>query len=74
VISASISTWPVLLVLAQRHRRHTPLGQHLGGDLEQAITQCFVDVFSCRRFDSEVAAAVAVAHFGGTVTLTVLHR
>jgi hypothetical protein len=33
-----------------------------------------VDVFSCRPFDSSAAAAVAVAHFGGTFTLRVLHR
>lgn len=36
--------------------------------------RCFVDVFSCRPFDAELAAAVAVAHFGGTATLTVLAR
>ena len=36
--------------------------------------RCFVDVFSCRPFDPGVAAAVAVAHFGGTATSTVLQR
>jgi S-adenosylmethionine/arginine decarboxylase-like enzyme len=36
--------------------------------------RCFVDVFSCRPFDSDAAAAVAVAHFGGTFRLRVLHR
>ena len=36
--------------------------------------RCFVDVFSCRPFDSAAAAAVAVAHFGGTFTLRVLNR
>ena len=36
--------------------------------------RCFVDVFSCRPFESGAAAAVAVAHFGGTFTLRVLHR
>ena len=36
--------------------------------------RCFVDVFSCRPFDPGVAAAVAVAHFGGTATATVLRR
>jgi S-adenosylmethionine/arginine decarboxylase-like enzyme len=36
--------------------------------------RCFVDVFSCRPFDAERAAAVAVAHFAGTPTLTVLAR
>ena len=41
---------------------------------DEVSGRCFVDVFSCRLFDSEVAAAIAVAHFGGAVTLTVLHR
>ena len=36
--------------------------------------RCFVDVFSCRPFDPGVAAAVAVAHFGGMATATVLER
>jgi S-adenosylmethionine decarboxylase len=36
--------------------------------------RCFVDVFSCRRFDAEIAAAIAVAHFGGRPTLRVLQR
>jgi S-adenosylmethionine/arginine decarboxylase-like enzyme len=36
--------------------------------------RCFVDVFSCRGFDAFTAAAVAVAHFGGTPTVTVLRR
>ena len=41
---------------------------------DEVSGRCFVDVFSCRPFDSEVAAAIAVAHFGGTVRLTVLQR
>ena len=41
---------------------------------DEVSARCFVDVFSCRPFDPDVAAAVAVAHFGGTCTLTVLHR
>jgi S-adenosylmethionine decarboxylase len=41
---------------------------------DEICGRCFVDVFSCRPFDSGAAAAVAVAHFGGTFTLTVLHR
>jgi S-adenosylmethionine decarboxylase len=41
---------------------------------DEVSGRCFVDIFSCRPFDSEVAAAIAVAHFGGTVTLTVLQR
>jgi S-adenosylmethionine/arginine decarboxylase-like enzyme len=36
--------------------------------------RCFVDVFSCRPFDPDVAAAIAVAHFGGRPTLRVLQR
>ena len=34
----------------------------------------FVDVFSCRSFDAGVAAAIAVAHFGGTAVVTVLRQ
>jgi S-adenosylmethionine/arginine decarboxylase-like enzyme len=36
--------------------------------------RCFVDVFSCRPFDPAVAAAIAVAHFGGAATVTALRR
>jgi S-adenosylmethionine/arginine decarboxylase-like enzyme len=36
--------------------------------------RCFVDVFSCRGFDPDAAAAVAVEHFGGSPTVTVLRR
>lgn len=41
---------------------------------DEVAGRCFVDVFSCRPFDPEVAVEVAVAHLGGTATLTVLHR
>lgn len=41
---------------------------------DEVAGRCFVDVFSCRPFNPEVAAEVAVAHLGGTATLTVLHR
>ena len=41
---------------------------------DEVCGRCFVDVFSCPPFDPDVAAAVAVAHFGGTFTLRVLHR
>ena len=41
---------------------------------DEVSGRCFVDVFSCRPFDSGTAAAVAVAHFGGTFALRVLHR
>jgi S-adenosylmethionine decarboxylase len=36
--------------------------------------RCFVDVFSCREFDAEIAAAIAVPHFGGRRKLRVLQR
>ena len=36
--------------------------------------RCYVDVFSCKAFDPEVAAAIAVEYFGGSSKLTVLHR
>ena len=41
---------------------------------DEAFDRCFVDVFSCRSFDPDVAAAVAVMHFGGTPRVTVLER
>ena len=36
--------------------------------------RCFVDIFSCRRFEADVAAVIAVEHFGSTSTVTVLER
>ena len=36
--------------------------------------RCYVDVFSCKAFEPELAAAIAVKHFGGRPKLTVLHR
>ena len=41
---------------------------------DEVSGRCFIDVFSCRPFDAELAAAVAVDHFGGTSTLRVLRR
>ena len=41
---------------------------------DEVFGRCFVDVFSCKPFDPDVAAAVAMAHFGGRPSLTVLHR
>jgi S-adenosylmethionine/arginine decarboxylase-like enzyme len=41
---------------------------------DEVFARCFVDVFSCRPFDAEVAAAIAVAYFGGTFTVRVLQR
>jgi S-adenosylmethionine/arginine decarboxylase-like enzyme len=41
---------------------------------DEVSCRCFVDVFSCRRFEPEVAAAVVVAHFGGKAATRVLAR
>ena len=41
---------------------------------DEVSGRCFVDVFSCRPFDPDLAAAIAVEHFGGTPTLRVLQR
>ena len=41
---------------------------------DEASGRCFVDVFSCKPFDGDRAAAVAVEHFGGEPTLRVLQR
>ncbi len=41
---------------------------------DEISCRCFIDVFSCRRFDPEVAAAVAVRHFGGTPRARILQR
>jgi hypothetical protein len=43
------------------------------GPLE-ASGRCFADVFSCKPFDGERAATVAVEHFGGAPTLRILQR
>lgn len=41
---------------------------------DEVSGRCFIDVFSCLPFDPEIAAAVALEHFGGTPTLRVLQR
>ncbi len=41
---------------------------------DEVFGRCFVDVFSCRPFDPDVAAQIAVEHFGGAPTVTVLQR
>jgi S-adenosylmethionine/arginine decarboxylase-like enzyme len=41
---------------------------------DEVCGRCFVDVFSCRAFDPDVAAAVAAGHVGGRPTVTVLRR
>jgi S-adenosylmethionine decarboxylase len=41
---------------------------------DEVSGRCFVDIFSCRPFEPDAAAAIAVEHFGGTPTVTVLER
>jgi S-adenosylmethionine/arginine decarboxylase-like enzyme len=41
---------------------------------DEVFNRCFVDVFSCRGFDPDRAAALAVEHFGGHATVRVLQR
>jgi S-adenosylmethionine/arginine decarboxylase-like enzyme len=41
---------------------------------DEVFGRCFVDIFSCRPFDPDVAATIAVRHFGGTPTVRVLQR
>jgi S-adenosylmethionine/arginine decarboxylase-like enzyme len=41
---------------------------------DEVFGRCFVDVFSCRSFDPDRAAALAVEHFGGHPTVRVLQR
>ena len=41
---------------------------------DEVSGRCFVDVFSCRPFDPDLAAAIAVRHFGGSASVTVLQR
>jgi len=41
---------------------------------DEVYCRCFVDVFSCRRFDPERAAAVAARHFGGDPAIRTLSR
>jgi S-adenosylmethionine/arginine decarboxylase-like enzyme len=41
---------------------------------DEVCGRCFVDVFSCKPFDADLAAAIAVEHFGGTSEVTVLQR
>ena len=41
---------------------------------DEVRRRCFVDVFSCRPFDPDLAAGIAAGHFGGTATVTVLRR
>ena len=36
--------------------------------------RCFVDIFSCKAFAADEAAAIAEAEFGGTAVARVLER
>jgi hypothetical protein len=38
---------------------------------DETAGRCFIDVFSCREFDPDAAAEIAVAHFDGRPTLRV---
>jgi len=41
---------------------------------DEVYGRCFVDVFSCKPFDGHLAAAIAVASFGGRPCVRVLAR
>jgi hypothetical protein len=41
---------------------------------DEVAGRCFVDVFSCRPFDADLAATVALEHFGGRSLVRVLRR
>ena len=41
---------------------------------DEVSCRCYVDVFSCKSFDPELAAGIASRYFGGWPKLTVLHR
>jgi S-adenosylmethionine/arginine decarboxylase-like enzyme len=41
---------------------------------DEVFGRCFVDVFSSRPFDPDLAAEIAVEHFGGSATVTVIRR
>ena len=41
---------------------------------DEVSARCFIDVFSCRPFDADRAAVVALEHFGGRPLVRVLRR
>ena len=41
---------------------------------DEVFARCFVDIFSCRPFIPELAGQIAVEHFGGAFSVTVLQR
>jgi S-adenosylmethionine decarboxylase len=41
---------------------------------DEILGRCFIDVFSCRPFDADLAATIAVEHFGGQPSVRVLQR
>jgi S-adenosylmethionine/arginine decarboxylase-like enzyme len=41
---------------------------------DEVYGRCFVDIFSCKPFEPDAAAAIAVEHFGGKPSVRVLRR
>ena len=41
---------------------------------DEVFGRCFIDVFSCRPFDADKAAEIALEHFGGASAVRVLER
>ena len=41
---------------------------------DEVFGRCFVDVFSCKPFDPDRAAALAVEYFGGHASVRVMQR
>jgi S-adenosylmethionine/arginine decarboxylase-like enzyme len=41
---------------------------------DEFANRCFLDVFSCKPFDADVAVAIAVMHFGDRPTVRALVR
>jgi S-adenosylmethionine/arginine decarboxylase-like enzyme len=41
---------------------------------DETCGRCFIDIFSCRPFAGEEAAAIAVAEFGGAAAVRMLER
>jgi hypothetical protein len=41
---------------------------------DEVFGRCFVDIFSSRPFDPDLAAQIAAEHFGGGCNVTVIRR
>jgi S-adenosylmethionine/arginine decarboxylase-like enzyme len=41
---------------------------------DEVFGRFFLDIFSCRPFDPDLAAEIAAEHFGGSPTVTVIRR